>query len=170
MRKSTLSCIGDLVVIAKCVFAAMLIVGLYTERVELCFAQQPLAVGYAQEPSYKCDTDGVRLEGRLMTRMFYGPPGFGETPSTDLRDKVLVLKLAKPVRVEPIENAKAKNSTSLNTFNHIREIQLFSRGTQDAEVRKLVGKTVVAVGTLQEANAPRQYTDVTMDVKTISLK
>lgn len=121
-----------------------------------------------QELHYKCDTEGVRLEGTLTERTFYGPPGFGETPKKDLRDKVLVLKLTKPITVEPTENAEAKGSTSLNTLRHVHQIQLFLDSAQTAEGRKLAGKTVVVAGTLEEATAPRQYTDVSMDVKTIT--
>lgn len=131
-------------------------------------AQQQAGAG-TEEKIYTCDTPGIRLEGTLTERMFYGPPGFGETPAKDLHDKVLVLKLARPITVEPVENAEAKNSTNLGTFKHVRQIQLFFSGSQSAEAgaRKSLGKRVVAVGSLDEATAPRQYTDVTMDVKTL---
>lgn len=135
-----------------------------------CVAAQRTVTSRDRESSYKCDTDGVKLEGTLIERMFYGPPGFGETSAKDLRDKVLVLRLTKRITVEPIENAKAKNSTSLNTIRHVRELQLFFLDHQSAEPRKLIGKAVVVVGTLSEAVAPRQYTDVIMDVKTAKLK
>jgi hypothetical protein len=61
-------------------------------------AQQKTGTGI-EEAVYKCDTPGIRLEGTLIARMFYGPPGFGETPAKDLHDRVLVLKLAKPITV-----------------------------------------------------------------------
>jgi len=134
-------------------------------------AQQQMGMG-AEEAIYKCDTPGIHLEGMLTERMFYGPPGFGETPAKDLHDKVLVLKLAKPITVVPIEGAEPKNSTNLSTFKHVQQIQLFFDGSRSAETdgRKLLGKSVVAVGNLDEATAPRQYTDVTMDVKTLQAK
>ncbi len=125
-----------------------------------------------EEAIYKCDTPGIQLEGTLIGRMFYGPPGFGETPAKDVRDKVLVLKLVKPITVRPIEDAEAKNSPNLSTVKHVRQIQLFflRTGTSMTDARKLLGKTVVVVGKLDEATAPGQYTDVTMDVKTLQAK
>lgn len=134
--------------------------------------QQQAGAGNEHEATYRCDTPGIRLEGTLIERTFYGPPGFGETPAKDLHDKVLVLKLAKPITAEPIEDAEAKNSTNLSTFKHVRQIQLFFGGSRSAEAdaRKFLGKSVVAVGGLDEATAPRQYTDVTMEVKTLEAK
>lgn len=134
-------------------------------------AQQQTGTGL-EEAIYKCDTPGIQLEGTLIEQMFYGPPGFGETPAKDLHDKVLVLKLAKPITVVPIEGAEAKNSTCLSTVKHVRQIQLFFVSSQSAEAdaHKLLGKPVVAVGNLDEATAPRQYTDVTMDVRTLQAK
>ena len=49
------------------------------------FAQQPAG---GKEAIYKCDTPGIQLEGTLTRRTFYGPPGFGETPAKDAREKV----------------------------------------------------------------------------------
>jgi hypothetical protein len=136
-------------------------------------AQQKAMSGTSEhEQIYKCDAEGARLDGILTQRMFYGPPGFGETPAKDLHDKVLILKLAKPITVEPIEDAKAKNSTNLRTLKHVRQVQLFFHGSKAAEgeARKLLGKTVVVVGALDEATAPRQYTDVTVEVTMVNEK
>lgn len=135
----------------------------------LCIPQKKVAsVGHQQ--TYKCNTEGIQLEGALTEKMFYGPPGFGESPAKDVRDKVLVLKLAKSIMVESIENAEVKGSESSNRAKNIKEVQLFIRNDQTTKARKLLGKTVIAVGTLSEAITPRQYTDITMDVKTIGPK
>jgi hypothetical protein len=75
-------------------------------------------------------------------------------------------------RFVPIEGAEAKNSTNLSTVKHVRQIQLLFVGSRTTvtDARKLQGKTVVADGNLDEAVAPSQYTDVTMDVKTLQAK
>ena len=163
-RRKVLRCV------ARCVFAVLVGAVVFMGHPEHHVRAQQQAVTGAEEAIYKCDTPGIQLEGTLTERMFYGPPGFGETPAKDLHDKVLVLKLAKPITVEPIEDAEAKNSTNLSTFKHVRQIQLFFGGSRAAEAnaRKLLGKSVVAVGNLDEATAPRQYTDVTMDVKSLT--
>lgn len=170
-RKKCSSAFADMVfLLARSVLVAGIVVALFVGHpVTHVDAQQHAGVETA-EAIYKCDTPGIRLEGTLTERMFYGPPGFGETPAKDLHDKVLVLKLAKPITVEPIEGAEAKNSTNLSTFKHVRQVQLFFGGSEavEADARKLLGKSIVAVGNIDEATAPRQYTDVTMDVKTVT--
>jgi hypothetical protein len=40
------------------------------------------------------------LTGRLASREYYGPPGFGEHPATDRRERQVVLMLDKPLCVE----------------------------------------------------------------------
>jgi hypothetical protein len=157
----------------KCSSAAAGIAVLLLGCLGACMAQKGAKAGAGTEEAvYKCDTPGIQLEGVLTQRMFYGPPGFGETPAKDVHDKVLVLKLAKPITVKPTDDAEAKNSPNLSTFKHVRQIQLFFGGSRSAEVdaRKLIGKSVVVVGALDEATAPRQYTDVTMEVKTLQAK
>jgi len=119
---------------------------------------------------YSYDKGGVQLEGTLTERTVYGPPGFGETPAKDIRERILILKLAHPITVEPLADAKAKNSPSLDTARNVRDVQLFVGRTQTAEAHKLIGTKIVAIGTLNEAVAPSQYTKVWMDVKSFSPK
>jgi hypothetical protein len=136
----------------------------------ICVAQQN-APGGQQEPHYKCDTDGVQLEGRLTARTFYGPPGFGETPSKDAREKVLILKLAKPITVDPIADVKANKGSCWGDFPHLAAVQLFIfPEAKLADAQKLVGKVVVVVGTLREGDAPSQHTKVIMEAKTVDPK
>jgi hypothetical protein len=130
-------------------------------------AQQQTS-GRLEERVYKCSTAGIKLEGTLIERMFYGPPGFGETPAKDARDRVTVLRLMHPITVEPIKGADTNSSTCLNTIKHVRQVQLFPNSAQTSAARKLSGRSVVAAGSLDEATAPRQYTKVTMDVTTIT--
>jgi hypothetical protein len=134
-----------------------------------CLAQHNTTNEATDEATFKCDTAGVRLEGTLIERTFYGQPGFGETPAQDVRVKVLLVKLPHPITVEPAGSANRNSSASLNTIRNVREVQLYPGPTQNAEARKMLGKTVVAVGTLREAAAPNQYVDVSMDVKTLAL-
>jgi len=133
-------------------------------------AQQKTSGRTSLEPNLKYDTPGVALEGTLIERQVYGPPGFGETPAKDERDSILVLKLRRPITVEPLADAKSKDSASLDTARDIREVQLFVDRSQIANARKLVSKMVIAVGTLNEAVAPSQYTKVWLDTKTLHAK
>jgi hypothetical protein len=123
------------------------------------------------ERTFKFDTPGVKLEGTLSERVFYGPPGFGETPDKDAREKVLILTLEKPITVVPVENAKPKVTSSLSTLRNVRGVQLFIfPSAKREEARKLIGKTIVAIGTLNEATAPSEHLKVSMDVGSLGPK
>jgi hypothetical protein len=130
--------------------------------------QQSATVAAGQ--AYQYDTPGVRLEGILLERKVFGPPGYGETPTTDEKDTIFVLKLPHVIDVEPVMGAKDKNSASLDPAKNVRKVQLFVDRSQMSETRKLVGKPVVAEGTLNEAVAPSQYTKVWLDSKILSPK
>ncbi len=121
-------------------------------------------------PVYAYDTAGITLKGRLVERQVYGPPGYGETPTEDSRDFILILKLGRKISVKPSPTASATGSASLDSVENVREVQLFVSRIQKAEVHKLIGKDVIAVGTLNEAITASQYTKVWLDVKTIKPK
>lgn len=113
----------------------------------------------------KFDTPDVRLEGRLLEREYFGPPGFGETPKEDAREKVLVVALEQPITAKPIQDAEAKGSPSLDTRKNVREVHLFLLTTElKQETRKLIGKKVIAIGTLNEAVAPSEHLEISMRV------
>jgi hypothetical protein len=133
-----------------------------------CSAQKAAPVVGAV--SYRYDTAGIRLEGTLTERKEYGPPGYGETPSKDEKTTILVLKLSHPITVQPAANAEANGSTSLDPVKDVREVQLYIPKPQVSDARKLLGKVVVAVGTLNEAAAPSQYTKVWLDTQTVNAK
>ena len=122
----------------------------------------------AKEAIYKCDTPGIQLEGMLTQRTFYGPPGFGETPAKDAREKVYLLKLGRPVTMTPIDDPKAK--TCWDAFPHVREVQLFIPLENKMDASRFLGKTVVATGIIRESDAPSEHAKVTMDVKTLQAK
>jgi hypothetical protein len=123
------------------------------------------------ERTFKFDTPNVKLEGTLSERVFYGPPGFGETPDKDAREKVFVLTLGQPITAVPIEDAQAKGSSSLSTQRKVRAVQLFIFPSAKREhARELIGKAVVAVGTLNEATAPSEHLKVSMRVETLDPK
>ena len=149
---------------AKCMLAAVVGGALLLGHSGTCAAQQ-----HSQEEHFKCDTPGVQLQGELTTRTFYGPPGFGETPAQDAREKALILKLPKAITVDPIEDVKARSCWG--AFPHLASIQLFIfPEAKLTDARKLVGKEVVATGTLREGDAPSEHTKVIMEVKTVEPK
>ena len=152
----------------KCAWATLGAAALLMGHLGACAAQQKIASGTS--PVYQYDSAGIRLEGVLIERKVYGPPGYGETPSKDKRDTILILKLLKAISVEPTANAQANGSASLDPEKNVHEVQLFVDRSRTAEARKLLGKTIVAEGTLNEAAAPSQYTKVWLDMKTLAAK
>jgi hypothetical protein len=134
----------------------------------IVFVGAALAVA-AQEPIYRYDTTGVQLRGTLARRSVYGPPGYGETPTKDEPGTILVLKLSQPITLEPLSQVVKKGNPNADTFKDVREVQLFIPQDAGRDVDDLVGRIVLASGVLNQHVAPSQYTDVWMDVKTISV-
>lgn len=136
-----------------------------------CAAQQHSTGGHDQEAHIKCDTPGVQLEGTLTARTFYGPPGFGETPAQDARERVLILKLSRPITVNPMNDGKAHKGSCWGSFPHLAAVQLFIfPKARLANARKLAGKKVVVVGMLREGDGPSEHTKVIMEVNAVDPK
>jgi hypothetical protein len=135
----------------------------------ISFARQNAPKKTGPDTTFKCET-GVRLEGKLAERTFYGPPGFGATPLKDTHESVFLLDLTSSITVEPAEGATTKDSTCLKTFRRVHQVQLFVAPAKSSEAQKMVGKVVVAVGLLEGAHLPSQHTDVIMDVETLTVK
>jgi hypothetical protein len=136
----------------------------------ICVAQQKSATGSDHEASYNYDAPGIRLEGALVERKVYGPPGYGETPAKDARTTILVLKLLHAISVEPAENADASKTANLDRAKNVREVQLFVGQSQMADAQKLVGRVVTATGTLNESITASQYTKVWLQVRMLDPK
>ncbi|HZU33736.1 MAG TPA: hypothetical protein VFB79_21660 [Candidatus Angelobacter sp.] len=88
-------------------------------------AQQKSVTASQSEPRYEYDTAGMRMEGTLVERRVYGPPDYGETPAKDAKERILILKLAHAISVEPTADAQANGSVNLDPARHIQELQLF---------------------------------------------
>ena len=119
---------------------------------------------------YQYDTPGIRLEGTLVQPKVYGPPGYGETPSQDARETILVLKLSHPIDVKPTANAQANGSPSLDPVRNVREVQIFLDRSQAAEAGKLAGQIVIATGTLNESLTASQRTKVFLEVQSLKAR
>jgi hypothetical protein len=128
-------------------------------------AQQKQVVKPGHSTTYEYDTPGIQLEGTLIERKVFGPPGYGETPSRDARDTILILSLSNLISVAPTTNSEANGSVNLDPAKDVREVQLFVDRSQLASVRKLAGRVIKATGTLNESITASQYTKVWLDVK-----
>jgi hypothetical protein len=100
----------------------------------------------------------VELRGRLVETERYGPPNYGEDPATDAKIRVLVVQLQEPITVR----GDTGNTANLETMTGVREIQLLLRPRVVEEYRQLVGRGVLARGTLSRAVTGEHYTAVVM--------
>ncbi len=121
-----------------------------------------------QQSSYRYDTAGITLRGTLIERRVYGPPGYGETPTQDAHETILILRLSEPISVEPAANAEANGSPNLDSAKNIRELQLFMSRPQVVEARKHLRQTVAATGRLNESVTAAQRTKVWLDFKSLN--
>jgi len=105
----------------------------------------------------------VELKGKLITRMYYGPPNYGENPDTDLKEVMPVLLLSEPVSVRG--ETDANTGYRRPSVEDVREMQL----VLSIPHKKLIGKVIISKGTLFQANTGHHHTPVLMDVQSISL-
>jgi hypothetical protein len=119
---------------------------------------------------YRYDTPGTDLTVVLSVRNVYGPPGYGETPSRDSRQRIYVLRLSKGITVEPPPNAEATGSANLDSAENVREVQLFVPQPQKSRIERLIGRAVEVKGTLNESMTASQYTKVWLDVASFDEK
>lgn len=104
----------------------------------------------------------VVLMGKLTEVWKYGPPNYGENPRTDARVKVPILKLKRPRSV----CGDPRSDINTDSERNIREVQLVVEHLNP----RLVGKSIVATGTLFHSHTGHHYTKVLMIVKTIQAK
>lgn len=107
---------------------------------------------YNYEPSVSTVT------GILTSETFYGPPGFGETPQQDEKEKILILKLDKPITIITTEGSDEFNVTR----DDVTEVQLSGSGI---ELASFENKKVKVTGMFYGAHTGHHYTDVLMAVQ-----
>jgi hypothetical protein len=122
-----------------------------------------------QEPRLRCHDRGIRLEGTLVRRWFYGPPGFGETPKRDARDEVFVLQLAHPITVLAPPDP-TKDETCADKLAHVTKVQVWAFQEHQTEIREKTGKAVAITGTLDEDPAPGAHINVQITPESIEVK
>jgi hypothetical protein len=115
-----------------------------------------LAGSTAANVTYMTD---VKLEGRLVSRSYYGAPNYDKHSR---RDYEYVLLLKKPINAVGIPS----DDSNHDSFNNIAKLQV----SADAELQPYRNKTVVIEGTLYEGLTGHDHTPVILEVKTIRPK
>lgn len=103
------------------------------------------------------------VEGKLITRMYYGPPNYGENPETDSKQYPFILQLDKPIDVIAEEDDEF-NSDKLG----ITEIQVVPMNKEQTELLdQYINKRVIIQGTLFEAIFGGHHREVLIEVEKI---
>lgn len=114
-------------------------------------------VEYYFEPSVST------IEGTLITRMYYGPPGYGENPDTDIQEYPFILQLDDPIDVL-VQEGDLHNSDKFE----VTEIQVVPINTENIEiVEQYINKRIKIQGTLFEALTGHHHTNVLIEVEKV---
>ena len=103
------------------------------------------------------------IEGTLITRMYYGPPNYGENPDTDAKQYPFILQLDDPIDVI----AQEGDTHNSNIFEVI-EIQVVPMNKEQTELlEQYINKSITIQGTLFEAIFGGHHTDTLIRVEKI---
>jgi len=128
------------------------------------------------EHVYTFETEGVRLEGVLIERHVYGPPGYGETPKHDSRAIIFILRVPAAITVKATpESARVEGVPySPYSVSHVREVQVFPEFANFwdgyRKAKKLIGHRVSAVGHLSDPVAPMEMLKVSFNIASLDPK
>ena len=100
--------------------------------------------------------DGVVMTGKVMIKTFFGPPNYGENPSTDSKETQAILKLDQPV----CTNADPKNDEEAEAG--LTEITLVPM--QKINFRSYANKRIRVTGNLFHAFTGHHHTSVLISV------
>ena len=89
------------------------------------------------------EPDTAAVTGRLARHTFYGPPGYGESPSMDARETGFYLELPAPVCA-----SGGREEKETGARRGVRRIQLVLDSAGYARLRPSVGQRVTLRGTL----------------------
>jgi Domain of unknown function (DUF4431) len=118
----------------------------------------------AVDPSAPClnySNSSVTLTGTAFSRIYFGPPGYGESPSRDRRERATLLLLDAPVCVKASLHPERDN----NSFEgNVILVQLVAVHVDAQLLKNAQGKRVSVRGSLFHALTGHHRTPVLMDV------
>ena len=113
----------------------------------------------AQRKQVHYGPEKVALTGRVVSRTFYGPPGYGENPKTDSRESQYILLLDRPIDVLGSPDDEAERG--------VKQITLVVSDFKATPVRPWLHQRVVIEGTLFHAITGHHHTRVLIEVSTV---
>ena len=132
-------------------------------------AQAVPVIADAVEPSAGClsySDPSVALKGTAFSRIYFGPPGYGETPAQDAREPALLLLLDAPICVKASSHPEQDNN-SVET--NVILVQLAAVHVSPEVLWKAEGRRVSVRGSLYHAITGHHRTAVLMDVYAVAV-
>ncbi|QWV95125.1 DUF4431 domain-containing protein [Geomonas oryzisoli] len=105
----------------------------------------------------------AELTGKLIEKVYYGPPGYGENPKTDSKEHATVLRLTSPIKV-----IADKKDEINETKNNIKELQVINIKRLPLSI--YLKKNVRISGRLSSAITGHHHTDVLVEIDSIALQ
>jgi hypothetical protein len=104
----------------------------------------------------------VDLTGRVVLEEYFGPPCFGDKPTTDSKGLILVLDASVSVEGIPGDLINI-------TYPDVRRVQVV-RGADDRPFSPYKGMHVMVSGTLYGRHTTHHHTDVLLSVQSIAAR
>jgi hypothetical protein len=126
----------------------------------------PVIAG-AVDPTGPCltyDDPSVALSGTVFSRIYFGPPGYGETPAQDARERALLLLLDAPICVKASAHPELDNNSS---EGNVILIQLAAVHVDPKLLEQAEGRRVTVLGSFFHALTGHHRTPVLMDVHAV---
>jgi hypothetical protein len=104
------------------------------------------------------------ITGKLKVEMYYGPPNYGETPSTDSKEYSYVFYPDKAIDVIQRDSSNSSNYSDKTTRN-VKKFQLAPTG--NITLHPYVNKKLKITGEFFGAITGHHHTDVLMSVEKV---
>ncbi len=113
-----------------------------------------------KEQVYYYGPSKITLRGFLRDKLFYGPPGYGEHPSSDAKEPRIILMLIPPSSFRPLPNEPGTPEA------WVEELQVFASsapGQPELDLRPYINHHVELTGTAFQAENGHHHTRVLLE-------
>jgi len=124
-----------------------------------CVAQLELAGCRSYEPAT------VGLHGKLVRETFAGPPNYDDIRKGDKAETVWLVTLDSPICINQDEAEPDRNPSQKN----VRKVELVLNKEDGERAKALLGKRVVATGSLFGAHTGHHHTPILLTVTYLDL-